>query len=61
MSEDITKRLAAFEIKVLRRMFGGIKVNENWRKRYNEELLQLFGELDIVVCQSKWIELDWSC
>jgi hypothetical protein len=44
LSEDITERLAAFEIKVLRRMFGGIKVNENWRKRYNEELLQLFGD-----------------
>jgi hypothetical protein len=34
------------ERKFLRRMFGGIKVNENWRKRYNEELLQLFGDFD---------------
>ena len=42
-------------------MFGGIKVNENWRKRYNEELLQLFGDLDVVMCQSKSVELDWSC
>jgi hypothetical protein len=24
---------ASFERKVLRRIFGGIKVNENWRKR----------------------------
>jgi hypothetical protein len=29
---DTAKCLAAFERKVLRRMFGGIKVNENWRK-----------------------------
>jgi len=29
-------------------MFGGIKVNENWRKRYNKELMQLFGDLDIL-------------
>jgi len=27
------------ELKVLRIMFGGIKVNENWIKRYNKELM----------------------
>jgi hypothetical protein len=31
-------------------MFGGIKVSENWRKRNNEELLQLFGDLDVLSC-----------
>ena len=39
LSKDISKRLADFERKVLRRMFGGIKVNENCRKRYNKELI----------------------
>jgi hypothetical protein len=29
-------------------MSGGIKVRENWRKRYNKELMQLFGDLDIL-------------
>jgi len=29
-------------------MSGGIKLNENWRKRYNKELLHLFGGLDIL-------------
>jgi hypothetical protein len=29
-------------------MFGGIKVTENWSKSYNEELLQVFGDLDIL-------------
>jgi hypothetical protein len=29
-------------------MVGGIKVNENWRKRYNKDLLQLFGDLDMI-------------
>jgi hypothetical protein len=29
-------------------MFGEIKVNENWRKRNTKELLQLFGDLDIL-------------
>ena len=28
-------------------MFGGITVNENWRKRYNKDLLRLFGDLDV--------------
>jgi hypothetical protein len=45
-------------------MYGGIKVNENWRQRYNEELVQLFGDLDILsfvgwiglVMLTEWIE-----
>jgi hypothetical protein len=32
IENGIAKWLAAFERKVLRRMFVGIKVNENWRK-----------------------------
>jgi hypothetical protein len=28
-------------------MFGGIKINEIWGKRYNKELMQLFGDLDV--------------
>jgi hypothetical protein len=32
LNKDITKRQANFERKVLRKMCGGIKVNENWRK-----------------------------
>jgi hypothetical protein len=44
-------------------MFEGVELNENWRKRYNEELMQLFGELDIrtFICQNKSVELDWLC
>jgi len=29
-------------------MFQGIKVNKNWKKRYNKELMQTFGDLDTV-------------
>jgi hypothetical protein len=29
-------------------MFGGITVNYNWTKRYNKELTQLFGDLDMI-------------
>jgi hypothetical protein len=31
-NKDIAKWLAAYERKVLRRIFGGIKINENRRK-----------------------------
>jgi hypothetical protein len=48
LNKDIIIRLAVFETKVLRRMFGGIKVNENWRKRYNKKLMQPFGDLDML-------------
>jgi hypothetical protein len=47
LDKDIAKRMATFERKVLR-MSGGIKVSENWRERYNKELMQLFGDLDIL-------------
>ena len=45
---DIAKRLADFERRVSRRMLEGIKVNENRIKRYNKELMQLFGYLDLL-------------
>jgi hypothetical protein len=44
----LLKQLAAFEWRVLRRMFWGIEVNKNWRKRCNKELMQLFEDLDIL-------------
>jgi hypothetical protein len=28
-------------------MSGGIKVNKNWKKQYNQALMQLFGDSDI--------------
>jgi hypothetical protein len=48
LNTDIAKRLATLERKVLRRVFGWIKVKVNWRKRYNKELMQLFGDLVIL-------------
>jgi hypothetical protein len=39
--------VAAFQTNVLRRMSDRIKVNENWRKPNNEELIELFGNLNI--------------
>jgi hypothetical protein len=46
LNKDIAKRLATFERKVLRRMSEVIKVNENWRMRHKEKLMQLFGDSD---------------
>jgi hypothetical protein len=44
----IDKRPAAFERKVLGRMFGGIQENENFRKGYNVEIMELLGDLDVL-------------
>jgi hypothetical protein len=58
LNKDITKQLTDFERKVLRRMFGG-ELNKDWRMRYNKELMQLFGGLDILsfvrVSRLNWI------
>jgi hypothetical protein len=59
LNKDIIKRLSVFERKGLRRIFGGIKVYENWRKQYNKELMQLFGDLDILsFVKINWLKLD---
>ena len=42
------KRLAAFERKALKRLSGGIKENENLRKRYCKEIMQLLRGSDIL-------------
>jgi hypothetical protein len=59
LNKDIAKWLAAFERKVLRRMLGGMNGNENWRKRYNKELVLLVGDIDILsfvrISQLNWI------
>jgi hypothetical protein len=59
LNKDIAKGLAVFERKNLRRIFGAIKVNENWRKRHNKELKKAFGDLDILsfvrISRLKWI------
>jgi hypothetical protein len=41
LNKDVVKWLTAFEIKKF-------KNNENWRLRLNNELMQLFGDLDVL-------------
>ncbi len=42
------RQLLAFERKVLRTIFGGMRQGEAWRRRYNFELHRDFGEPDIM-------------
>jgi len=42
------KNLCIWERKVLRKIFGPICVAGYWKSRTNEEVRQLYGELDIV-------------
>jgi hypothetical protein len=48
MSSEISKRLAVFERKGLRKILGTIKIINCWRRRHNSELMLLYGDLDIV-------------
>jgi len=46
--------LATFGRKILRRMFRGFEVNENWRKRYDKELSAAVWRFrNIFICQDK--------
>jgi len=42
------KNLHIWEMKVLRKIFGSIYVAGYWRSRTDEDVRQLYGELDIV-------------
>ena len=56
---DKAKMLASFERKILRTIFGSTKVGEIWRKKYNKELENIFGDLDFIsfirISRLKWI------
>jgi hypothetical protein len=58
LEKDAAERLVSFERKGVRRMFGGIKVSETWRKRCDGELMQLCGDLGILRCV-RISRLDW--
>ena len=47
--------------KVLRKIFGPICVAGYWRSRTNEEVRQLYGELDIVTNKKRNIEMAGTC
>jgi len=53
--------LRIWERKVLRKIFGPICVAGYWRSRTNEEVRQLYGELDIVTDKKRKIEMSGTC
>src|ERR1700709_1048887 len=52
-------KLAIFERKVLRRIFGPVQESGNWRTRFNHELKTLYHEPDIVAV-AKSNRLRWA-
>jgi len=48
LNKVIAKERAAFERNALRRMLWCVKIKENWGKLYHVELVQLFGDLDVL-------------
>jgi len=54
--------LRIWERKVLRKIFGPICVAGYWRSRTNEEVRQLYGELDIVMeIKKRKIKMAGTC
>jgi hypothetical protein len=51
--------LSTFERKILRRIYGPVQDNGQWRIRYNKELYELYGEPDLVTC-IKLRRLQWA-
>jgi hypothetical protein len=42
--------LRVFKRKILRRIFGPVNDNGQWRIRYNHEVYELYKEPDLVTC-----------
>lgn len=50
MTQNDERTLLVFERRILRSIFGGVKIGESWRRRYNYELAEAYAEPDIVKC-----------
>jgi hypothetical protein len=46
--QEIGDDINSFERKILRRIFGPVNENGQWRCRYNKELYELYEDLDLV-------------
>jgi hypothetical protein len=51
--------LAAFELKILRKIFGPVCINGSWRLHYNEELYSMYRSADVIT-HIKLKRLEWA-
>ena len=42
--------LGAFEMKILRKIYGPFCDREEWRIRWNQELYEIYDDIDVVKC-----------
>jgi hypothetical protein len=50
LSKNSESVVSTFERKILRRIYGPVQDNGQWRIRYNKELYELYCEPDLVTC-----------
>jgi hypothetical protein len=50
LSKNSENAVSTFERKILRRIYGPVQDNGQWRITYNKELYELHGEADFVTC-----------
>ena len=48
LSKSNERLIAAFERKVLRKIFGPVMEHGQWRHRYNHEIYNIYGEPDVI-------------
>jgi hypothetical protein len=60
MTDGAEVALAAFEQKILRKIFGPVCINGSWRLRYNEELYSMYRSTDVIthINSGDWNGLD---
>jgi hypothetical protein len=59
LSKYSENALSTSERKILRRIYGPVQDNGQWRIRYNKELYELYGEPDLETC-IKLKRLQWA-
>jgi hypothetical protein len=49
MTQGAEMALAAFERKILRKIFGPVRINRSWRLRYNEDLYSVYRSAHVLI------------
>ncbi|KAK5643425.1 hypothetical protein RI129_007270 [Pyrocoelia pectoralis] len=51
LNKEEEERLRKWESRMLRAIYGGIKTEEGWRRRTNQEIEELYERPDIIACE----------